>query len=226
MISLTRKYELLTKLPLLQGLSGKELAHMESIIGMEVDELPPMSHPLIHQGDLCTRLIFLATGSMTRRYQSPDGLFRTQSVIQAPSLLEPHNLYGLNCHYQFSYIPQHEVSIITIPKIDVMQHLMRSEIFRINYLNLLSASIHKKETLLQPLRTPSVTLKIINFIQKLFAEAEGTCEISIKMRDLADYIGETRLNTSRALNKLETEQVIQLSRSLITIPDIKKLLQE
>ena len=34
MISLTKKYELLTKLPLLQGLSGKELAHIESVIGM------------------------------------------------------------------------------------------------------------------------------------------------------------------------------------------------
>ena len=62
MISLTQKYELLTKLPLLQGISGKELAHIESVIGMEVNEVPPMSRPLIRQNDPCTHLIFLTTG--------------------------------------------------------------------------------------------------------------------------------------------------------------------
>ena len=63
MISITEKYELLTKLPLLQGLSGKELAHIESMIGLEVNEVPTMNRPIILQNDPCSHLVFLTTGS-------------------------------------------------------------------------------------------------------------------------------------------------------------------
>lgn len=226
MISLTKKYELLTKLPLLQGLSGKELAHIESVIGMEVNEVPTMKRPLIRQNDPCTHLIFLATGKLMRQYESEDGLFMTKSVIQAPALLEPYNLYGLDCRFRCSYTPLQGVSFISVKKGNVMQHLMKTEIFRINYFNLLSAIIHKKESLLQPQLNLTVRQKIENFLQRQFNDCEGQGEIAIKMTDLADYIGETRLNTSRALNQLEEAHLLELRRSLIVIPEVKKLQQE
>ena len=100
---------------------------------------------------------------------------------------------------------------------------MKADIFRINYFNLLSAIIHKKNSLLQPIRNLTVCQKIITFMQRQFTDCEGRAEIGIKMTDLADYIGETRLNTSRALNQLEDEHIIELKRSLIVIPDVKKL---
>ena len=102
-----------------------------------------------------------------------------------------------------------------------MQHLMKVEIIRINYFNLLSAIIHKKDALLQPMRNLTVNQKIVSFLQRQFAECEGQGEIAIKMTDLANYIGETRLNTSRALNQLAEEHIIELKRSLIVIPDVK-----
>ena len=114
MISLTQKYELLTKLPLLQGISGKELAHIESVIGMEVNEVPTMKRPLIRQNDPCTHLIFLTTGKMMRQYESDDGLYHTKNMINAPALLEPYNLYGLDCRFRYSYTPLQDVTIITI----------------------------------------------------------------------------------------------------------------
>lgn len=223
MISLTQKYELLTKLPLLQGISGKELAHIENMTGMEINEVPAMKRPLIRQNDPCTHLVFLTTGKMMREYTSHDGRFQTKSVLQAPTLLEPYNLYGLNCKFRCSYTPLENVSVITVKKTDVQQHLMKTEIFRINYFNLLSAIIHKKDMLLRPCRHLTVKEKILQFILKLFPDCEGQVEIQIKMTDLADYIDETRLNTSRALNQLEKAELMELKRSLIVIPDIKKI---
>lgn len=223
MISLTKKYELLTKLPLLQGLSGKELAHIESVIGMEVNEVPTMKRPLIRQNDPCTHLIFLTTGKLVRQYESDDGLYTTRTIIQAPALLEPYNLYGLDCRFRSSYTPLQDVSIITVKKRDVMQHLMKIDIFRINYFNLLSAIIHKKESLLQPQSNLTVNQKIGTFLQRQFIDCEEQGEVAIKMTDLAEYIGETRLNTSRALNQMEEAHMIELKRSLIVIPDVKRL---
>lgn len=223
MISLTKKYELLTKLPLLQGLSGKELAHIESVIGMEVNEVPTMKRPLIRQNDPCTHLIFLTTGKLVRQYESDDGLYTTRTIIQAPALLEPYNLYGLDCRFRSSYTPLQDVSIITVKKRDVMQHLMKIDIFRINYFNLLSAIIHKKESLLQPQCNLTVNQKIGTFLRRQFIDCEEQGEVAIKMTDLAEYIGETRLNTSRALNQMEEAHMIELKRSLIVIPDVKRL---
>lgn len=223
MITLTQKYELLTKLPLLQGLSGKELAHIESVIGMEINEVPSMRKPLICQNDPCTHLIFLTTGKMMRQYESDDGLYTTKSVVQAPALLEPHNLYGLDCKFRCSYTPLQDVTFITVKKRDVMQHLMKSDIFRINYFNMLSSIIQKKEDLLQPLRHHTVKQKILQFLRREFAEQDGQVEIYIKMTVLADYISETRLNTSRALNELEDAKIVELKRSLIVVPDVGKL---
>lgn len=223
MISLTQKYELLTKLPLLQGISGKELAHIESMTGMEINEVPAMRRPLIRQNDPCTHLVFLTTGEMMREYTSDDGCFHTKSVLQAPTLLEPYNLYGLDCRFRCSYTPLEGVSVITVRKMDVLQHLMKTDIFRINYFNLLSATIHKKDMLLRPRQHQTVKEKILQFIMKLFPDCEGQVEIQIKMTDLADYIDETRLNTSRALNQLEKAGLMELKRSLIVIPDIKKI---
>jgi CRP-like cAMP-binding protein len=226
MISITEKYELLTKLPLLQGLSGKELAHIESMIGLEVNEVPTMNRPIILQNDPCSHLVFLTTGKVKRLYESSDGLFVTRSVIQAPALLEPYNLFGLDCRFRCSYTPLQQTSFITVNKKDVMQHLMKLEIFRINYFNLLSAIIHRKEELLQPLGNPTIKNKIIQFMQRQFADCKGPAEIVIKMTDLANYIGETRLNTSRVLNQMEDENIIELNRSLIVIPELQKLKQE
>lgn len=223
MITLTQKYELLTKLPLLQGLSGKELAHIESVIGMEINEVPSMRKPLICQNDPCTHLIFLTTGKMMRQYESDDGLYTTKSVVQAPALLEPHNLYGLDCKFRCSYTPLQDVTFITVKKRDVMQHLMKSDIFRINYFNMLSSIIQKKEDLLQPLRHHTVKQKILQFLRREFAEQDGQVEIYIKMTVLADYISETRLNTSRALNELEDAKIVELKRSLIVVPDMGRL---
>lgn len=223
MITLTQKYELLTKLPLLQGLSGKELAHIESVIGMEINEVPSMRKPLICQNDPCTHLIFLTTGKMMRQYESDDGLYTTKSVVQAPALLEPHNLYGLDYKFRCSYTPLQDVTFITVKKRDVMQHLMKSDIFRINYFNMLSSIIQKKEDLLQPLRHHTVKQKILQFLRREFAEQDGQVEIYIKMTVLADYINETRLNTSRALNELEDAKIVELKRSLIVVPDMGRL---
>ena len=60
-------------------------------------------------------------------------------------------------------------------------------------------------------------------MQRLFVDCIGQVEIAIKMTDLAIYIGETRLNTSRALNKLEEDGIIELNRSLIVIPEVGKI---
>ena len=46
----------------------------------------------------------------------------------------------------------------------------------------------------------------------------------VKMDDLARYLDDTRLNTSKALNELQDKGLIELRRKEILIPDAQKLI--
>ena len=47
--------------------------------------------------------------------------------------------------------------------------------------------------------------------------------MTIKMNDLAEYLDETRLTVSNALNQLEASHVVSLRRKEVHIPDISSL---
>lgn len=49
-------------------------------------------------------------------------------------------------------------------------------------------------------------------------------DIQSKMDDLARYLDDTRLNTSKALNELQDKGLIELRRKEILIPDAQKLI--
>ena len=63
-------YALLTRLPLLQGISSTELLHLEDVLRLDIDELPASRLPIIRQGDLCTQLLWLVEGELLREHQS------------------------------------------------------------------------------------------------------------------------------------------------------------
>lgn len=225
-MELRTRYQLISQLPLFQGISGKELALIEATMGIHMEELPPMKHPVIRQGDHCTHLFFLAKGTLRRNFISEDGLYSATSYISAPAVLEPECLYGLRCRFHYAYIPETDIVIINTSKLHIVKQLMKIEIFRINYLNLLSAIIEKQGRLVQPLTLLTAREKLIHCIRTIFPECKGPALLNIKMKDLAGYISETRLTTSQILNQLEQEGLLELRRSCIHIFDTPTLIQE
>ncbi len=74
--------------------------------------------------------------------------------------------------------------------------------------------------------TQDLTEKIIRFfccIVKRFREKRYS---KMKMDDLARYLDDTRLNTSKALNELQDKGLLELRRKEILIPDAQKLVSE
>ena len=51
----------------------------------------------------------------------------------------------------------------------------------------------------------------------------GYKEIVIKLQTLADILNISRLNTSKMLHQLEKEQILELKRGKIIIPQFEKL---
>ena len=215
-------YALLTRLPLLQGISSTELLHLEEVLRLDIDELPASKLPVIRQGDPCTQLLWLVEGEVLREHQS---VFSTRSSLQAPAVIELDRLFGLYTTYEHTYWATTDVKILSIRKSLINSHLMKSEVFRLNLLNALSAISQKRALALLPRQPGTAEEKLRHFISTLFPECKGEVEVIIKMQELARYLGERRLTVSDILNHWDEEGTIRLGRGHFTIPDIGALLR-
>ena len=215
-------YNLLTRMPLLQGIGGMDLARLEERARLEVEEHPASGASLIRQGQPCRELVFLVSGELRRTTESADHVFVTEECLTGPAVIEPDKLFGLSCEYASSYHSETDCQLMTVKKLDVTLHLMRNDIFRTNYINLLSAELGRKSDALQPSKQFTPEAKLRRFVLGRFSRTDGRKVMRIKMRDLAEYIGETRLTVSEVLNRWSRDGLIGLRRKEIIINDITK----
>ena len=119
--------------------------------------------------------------------------------MEAPYLIEPQSLFGMNTNYASSYIAHTEAHTISISKAFVLSDLFNYDIFRLNYMNIVSNRAQNLYS--RPGRT-DYRLKRRRFPLLLTALREKHKEkrySKVKMDDLARYLDDTRLNTSKAL---------------------------
>lgn len=224
MQDLSTRYALFTRLPLLQGVSSRELLGWEEALRLDIDELPASRLPLIRQGDTCTTLLYLVDGTLQREYRSPDGTYATRSLLKAPAVIEVDRLFGLTPTYEYTYRAKTDVKMLSIRKPLLGSHLLKSEVFRLNLLNTLSACAQKKANALLPHKMGTAEERLRHFIANLFSEGEGEVELIIRMKELAQFTGETRLTISQILNQWAERGSILLGRGHFVIHDIQSFL--
>lgn len=222
---LSTRYALLTRLPLLQGISSSELLGWEEALRLDIDELPASNLPLTRQGDPCSSLLYLVEGELQRGHLSDTGIYATRSMLKAPAIIEIDRLFGLTPNYEHTYHAKTDVKMLSIRKSLLGSHLMKSEVFRLNLLNTLSACAQKRAAAILPRKLDTTEERLRHFIGTLFLECEGEVELIMHMKELADYIGETRLQVSRILNGWNEKGIIRLGRGHFTIFDIQTFLK-
>ena len=225
MQDLSTRYALFTRLPLLQGISSRELLGWEETLRLDADELPASNLPLIRQNDPCSSLLYLVEGELLREHVSADGIYTTRSLLKAPAVIEIDRLFGLTPTYESTYRAKTDVKMLSIRKSLLGTHLMKSEVFRLNLLNSLSAIAQKRAAALLPCRLDTIEERLRHFLGTLFLDCEGEVELIIHMKELARYIDETRLQVSQILNRWDKEGSIRLGRGHFTIFDIQTLIE-
>lgn len=219
------RYSLFTRLPLLQGISSRELLSWEETMRFDIDEFPASSQPLLRQGDNCSQLIYLVEGKLQREHRSADSIYTTRSQLKAPAVIEVDRLFGLTPTYEHTYLAKTAVRMLGIRKSLIGSHLMKSEVFRLNLLNTLSVIAQKRAAALLPCRLENAEARLRHFIGTLFRDCEGEVELIIHMKELARYIGERRLTVSQILNRWDEEGIIRLGRGHFVIYDIQTFLE-
>lgn len=215
-------YDTLLQLPLFQGLSKHDFTEIIGKTKLHFSKYQD-NKLIINQGDVCNKLFFLLNGKLKSQTIDANNLYSLSETIDSPSVIEPYSLFGMKPFFQASYTTSEKAELVSISKTDILFELNCYEIFRINYLNILSNRSQNSFDKLWNTHIGSTREKIINFISIKCNRADGEKLLCIKMEDFARLINDTRINVSKVLNEMQSEKLVELSRKEIYIPELSKL---
>ncbi len=217
-------FDTLLQLPLFQGLTQDDFTSILEKVKIHFTKHKP-GEWLVKKGDPCNRLLFALKGEIAVSTAPQDDSYLFIEYLRAPFLFEPQALFGMNTYYISAYQACTEVHLININKAAVVKELFRYEIFRLNYMNIISNRcqlLHNR--IWNKVTENTVQGHIIGFIMDhVDGVTLGKKVLKIKMNVLAPLINETRISVSKALNEMQERGVIELHRGEIVIPDMQRL---
>ena len=218
----TTMYDNLLLLPLFQGLSKADFTTILEKVRFHFLTYQE-GETFIRQGEDCQQLCFLLNGKAIVRTTDKEHAYTLSETFEAPAIIEPQSLFGMHPHYTATYQAQTLVKVLTIDKAYIFTELNKHEIFRLNFLNILSNRVQTAYQKLWDNHIGSLNEKLVHFIAIRSLNPGGERTLQITMEDWAGLIDETRINLSRLLNELQTVGLVQLKRKEFYIPDFEKL---
>lgn len=215
-------YDTLLGLPLLQGLSKTELEDVLAKVRFDFSSVQD-GDTFIKAGDVCDSFVFLLGGCVMSRCNSADGRLSFGELLSGPALLEPYSMFGMHPLFRKSYTASGSISILRLDKQYLYSELYKYNICRMNLLNMLSGRIQSSENERWDIHGTTIRERIVALMKRLSEGQQGYREIRVRMEDLAEILGETRLNVSRTLNQMADDNVISLKRGGFDIPSLELL---
>ncbi len=216
-------FDTLLQLPLFQGLCHEDFTSILEKTKLHFTRYKE-GDLILKQGETCDKLFFLINGELSVKTESSDKAYTFIETVNGPAIIEPYSLFGMKVTYSSTYIANTEVNAISICKSFVLTGLMNYEIFRLNYMNIISNRAQNLYCRIWNNAPQGTEEQIAHFIIQHLNKPEGEVTIKIKMEDLAAYLDDTRLNVSKSLNSMQDKGIITLRRKEIYIPDASKLL--
>lgn len=218
----TTMYDTLLQLPLFQGLCKDDFTTIIEKVKFHFQHYKK-NETIIKQGEACNHLTFLLNGEVASITTDSLQGYTLTETLQGPYIIEPFSLFGMNTNYVATYQSHTDVQILTIEKSFVYAELNNYEIFRLNYLNILSSRIQSAHQKSWNYYIGTLAENFVRFLQTRCHNPEGRKTLYITMEDLARLIHEPRINVSKMLNELHKQELIQLKRKEIVIPAFEKL---
>ena len=215
-------FDTLLQLPLFQGLCHEDFTSILDKVKLHFIK-HKVGETIIESGSPCKQLCFLLKGEVSIVTSSKENIYTVIEQMEAPYLLEPQSLFGMNTHYTSAYVAHTEAHTVSISKAFVLSDLFRYDIFRLNYMNIIS---NRAQTCYNRLWTKvpeKLEARIADFILSHIERPSGEKILKIKMEELANAINDTRLGVSKALNGMQEDGLLELHRGEIVIPDIERL---
>lgn len=216
-------FDTLLQLPLFQGLAQEDFTSILEKVKLSFTKYKA-GETIVKAEEPCDRLIFILKGEVVSVSSSPDTAYSIAESVQAPCVIEPYSLFGMNTSYVSNHIAQTEVHTVCVSKTCVMNELFRYDIFRLNYMNIISNRAQSLQKRLWAKAGKNLEERIAHFILTHTERPVGRKSIKIKMEELAHTLNDTRMGVSRALNSMQEKGLLELHRGEIVIPKAERLL--
>ncbi len=216
-------YDRLLQFTLFQGMSHADLMQVAGHTKFGFSKLPAGKR-LVREGDPCTHLYFLTSGTLSAETETDDHSYRVVEQINAPFTVQPEHLFGINQRYTTTFRTQSPCNFITLDKQEVLLLLDTQLVFRLNMLNLSTTETQRLRHNLWRQAPHSLRDRIIRFFFSHCLYPAGSKTFYILMNQLAAELNDSRLDISHALNRLQDDGMLILHRGRIEIPLIERLL--
>lgn len=216
-------YDKLLELPLFQGMSRNDLTSIVAHTKLGFHKFQP-NHDIVQEGDTSDCLYFLLSGVISVYTSADDHGYTFCEEISAPEALQPERIFGLTQRYTHTYKTKTVCNFITLDKYEVLKLSDKFSIFRFSLLNMICTLSQKASHQSWRIQPKDLRGRIIRFFETHCIRPAGKKNVHIKMTRLAEEVNDSRINVSHVLNQLESENLIQLSRSIISIPVFEKLM--
>ena len=216
-------YDKLLQFSLFQGMSRDDL---ELVAGhtrfgfVKVQQ----GKTVVKEGAACTHLYFLINGTIRVESRSDDHSYTVIEQMQAPYILQPEAIFGYHQRYTHTFQTETSVSLLRLDRQEVVRLSNQFLVFRINLLNIFATRTQKLSQQLWHHYPETLDERIVRFIAQHCIHPAGHKTLHILMNQLALELGDSRLDVSRALNRLQDKGLLTLYRGRIEIPFMEKLL--
>lgn len=218
-------YEKLLHLPLFQGLGSSDMSWVIEKIKFDFSKYKA-GDSIIQQDSSCNSLVFMLSGEVQMETWDINHQYAIYENIPTPTVLQPEVLFGPQTRYTHGFNALSDVGALIVSKEEFWRDLIQYEVFRLNYINLISAQAQYAKKLLWTNPQGSVEQRIVHFVYTHCTRPAGEKKLKIKMEILAEQLSETRDKISKALNNLQDKGLLVLKRSAIEIPHLETLITE
>lgn len=217
-------FEKLLMLPLFQGMSSTDLTSVAGKTKFAFHRVAK-GKKVVSEGDQCQNLFFLLEGSLQVTSWADDNSYSMVEEMTAPDVIQPERIFGLTQRYSKTFTALTECRLIGISKAEVLRLSEEHMIFQLNLLNIISTQSQRITHQPWRVRPQGIRNKIIRFVETHSMRPAGEKTLYIKMETLATLIAESRLNVSKELNAMHQEGLINITRGIIHIPALEKLMK-
>lgn len=215
-------YDQLLQFPLFQGMSRDNLAKVAGHTKFGFMKCKE-GEVIVKEYAPCTKLYFLLSGMLRVETHSDDRAYMVVEQLQAPFIIQPEGIFGYHQRFVHTFAAMTETSLITLDKDEVLRLSEEFLVFRLNLLNIFATQTQK--LLRQPWqRFPdTLTERIGRFLYQHCVCPTGPKTFHILMTRLASEVGDSRLDVSRALNKMQSDGLVRLHRGRIEVPQMERM---
>lgn len=216
--------ERILELPLFMGMSPTELYSMHDSGAFAVSTVAKGT-TIAGDGARCEGLLIVMEGTAKCTTVSNGKAYQMEETMQAPTLIQIDRLFGLQQRYSATWVASTPCSILTVSKADVLKMMDTSMVFRINFLNAVSAHSQRIADNVWHQQYDDIPRRMIRFIKDHCLYPAGAKLLRINMNVLAKELGCSRLEVSEALHLLQDRELIRMRRSAIEVPMMQLLLK-